>query len=389
MDGANKDRDKLVIEVAREFDAIEPYADSWDRLAFEAPQRIPMLSHAWIKTYFEFFIEPGESWCCLLARREKELLGVLPVIISPLKNAYFDSSVLRAPFNLHTASVDFLYDASKAEQIILSLVEGLDLVSKNHMGLELLRIPASSPTVSVLKDRDCGSIIIKEFNGKGSFLNTSGSYEEYKSGLGRNFRRNLTKAGNKISQLPNLKTVFLSGSGADAKEVETFMTVEAAGWKSRAGTAIKSSPKLRAFYATVSRRLYDLGWLEWHFLLTDDRPIAAHFATKMGKTLIISKIGYDEEFSRYSPGNILFERTIQRAFESSDTEEINCLTDMAWHDNWKMTKKDYFDFWIYPRRPIPLIYGVLPKIIRQWGRRVPAAKSLYKRIRSLMMGAKH
>jgi hypothetical protein len=52
-----------------------------------------------------------------------------------------------------------------------------------------------------------------------------------------------------------------------------------------------------------------------------------------------------------------------------------------------MIKKDYFDFWIYPRRPIPIIFGVLPKIARRLGRRIPAVKPLYRWIRSMTKGA--
>ncbi|MEE9553430.1 MAG: GNAT family N-acetyltransferase, partial [candidate division Zixibacteria bacterium] len=152
-------------------------------------------------------------------------------------------------------------------------------------------------------------------------------------------------------------------------------------------TAIISLKSSQEFYTALARRLSKLGWLEWHILYTDDRPIAIHLSIKMGRVLVINKIGFDEEFAWCSPGNILFERAVQRAFDSKDTDEINCLTDMAWHDNWKMIKKDYYDFWIYPRCPIPLIYGVLPKKIRRWGRRLPAVKSLYKRIRSMAKGA--
>jgi len=380
-------REKIRIEVVRDFDVLEPYADSWNRLALPAPQRTPMLSHAYITTYFEYLLEPGESWFCLMALQGDELLGVLPVVVTPARYAGFDRPLLRAPFNMHIASVDFLIKEGLAFQVVPLLLDGIKSASKKYLGLELLRIPASSPTISVLAHRVRGSTVIKEFNGSGSFIDTTGSFEEYRAGLGRNFNRNLIKARNKISQLTNIKAIFLSGAEADEKEVDILMRVEAAGWKGRAGTAIMSSRSTRAFYTALTRQLSKLGWLEWHVLYCDDRPIAIHFAIKLGRTLVINKIGFDEEFAQFSPGNILFERTVQRAFDSKDTDEINCLTDMPWHNNWKMIKKDYFDFWIYPRRPIPLICGVLPKEIRRWGRRMPAVKSLYKRIRSITKGA--
>jgi len=383
---SNANLEKIRTEVVRNLDDLEPYADDWNQLALHAPQQIPTLSHAYISTYLEYFLEPGESWFCLLALQGDELLGVLPVVVTPTKHASFDRPLLKTPYNMHIASVDFATKEGIADRIVPILLERLQKTAPRRMGLELLRIPASSPTISVLADGVRGSTVIKEFNGRGSFLDTTGSFEEYRAALGRNFSRNLTKAKNRISRLPNIKTLFLSGTEADEKEADTLIRVEAAGWKGRTGSAILSSPLLRVFYTALARRLSKLGWLEWHILFTDDRPIAMHFAIKMGRILVINKIGFDEEFARCSPGNILFERTIQRAFDSKNTDEINCLTDMAWHDNWRMIKKDYFDLWIYPRRPIPLIYGVLPKKIRRWGRRMPALKSLYKKIRSVAKG---
>jgi hypothetical protein len=381
------DSEKIHIRDIRNLDDLESYAHDWNRLALKAPQKSPMASHAYVSTYFRHFLEPHESWFCLLALRGQELMGVLPVVIDRNRHLGFDAPLLRTPFNLHVASVDFLTAENSADHIMPLLLEGLDISCKTRLGLELLRISASSPTVPVLEGSIKGATVIREFNGRESFIDATGSFEEYRASLKRNFSRNLTKAHNKIAKLPNVKTVFLVGEDADPKEIETLMKVEAAGWKGEAGTAIESSELTKSFYADLVKRLSELGWLEWHILYTDNRPIAMHLAMKLDRTLIINKIGFDEEFAKCSPGNILFEKTVQRAFESEDTDEIDCITDMAWHDNWRMIKKDYFDFWIYPRRPIPMIFGVLPKKARRLGRRIPAVKPLYRWIRSITKGA--
>jgi hypothetical protein len=387
MTSSIPEREKIRIEIVSSIEALAPFAESWNLLALQAPQQTPMLSHAYVTTYFEQFLEPGESWFCLLALRGEELLGLFPVVVTPATHAGIDRPLLRAPFNMHIASVDFLCKNGLALIVFPLLFDGFKKTLNKSSGLELLRIPAASPTLSLLDGCLRGATVIKEFNGRGSFIDTSGSFEEYRSGLGHNFSRNLIKAHNKISTLPDVRTSFFSGAKADPKEIYTLMKIEASGWKGKAGTAIISSKATREFYTHLTRRLSEIGWLEWHILYTDNRPIAMHFAIKMGTTLVINKIGFDEEFARYSPGNILFEQTVKRAFDSGDTDEINCLTDMTWHDNWRMIKKDYFDFWIYPLKPIPLVYGLLPKKIRRLGRRMPALKSLYKRIRSLVAGA--
>ncbi|HBC47710.1 MAG TPA: hypothetical protein DEO84_02185 [candidate division Zixibacteria bacterium] len=369
------------IVTVKDFDALKPFAADWNHLCLGALQHTPMLSYAWLVTYLEYFLELGESWFFLFALNGDQLVGVLPILVTPRRGKGRNHALLRTPFNMHTASVDFLIKPGMEDEVLPALLDGLQGVAPERMGLELLRIPAASPTVQALYQPISDSIVIKEFNGKGSFINTTGSFDDYKGSLSHNFNRNLSKANNKLAKLPNVRTIFLSGLEADPKHIDTLMAVESAGWKGKAGTAISSSEVLKAFYTVLIKRLSELGWLEWHILYTNDRPIAVHFAIKMGRTLVLNKIGYDEEFSSYAPGNILLERTIQRAFKSDDTDEINCLTDMPWHNNWAMIKKDYYDFWIYPRRPIPIIYGVMPAIIRQWGRSLPVVKALYKRVR--------
>ena len=106
----------------------------------------------------------------------------------------------------------------------------------------------------------------------------------------------------------------------------------------------------------------------------------------MGTTLIVMKIGYDESYAWCSPGNYLFERTVERAFASGDTTEINCLTDMPWHRNWKMKQRDHYNLWIYPRRPIPLIFGALGRRLKNGLRKAPGLRPLYHGLRGLAKG---
>ena len=46
---------KIQIQVitVTSLDALVPYAEQWDQLALQAPQRLPMLSSAWVMAYLE------------------------------------------------------------------------------------------------------------------------------------------------------------------------------------------------------------------------------------------------------------------------------------------------------------------------------------------------
>jgi hypothetical protein len=368
--------------IIRDFEELKPFGDDWNRLCSEAPQHLPMLSYAWAITYFEYFLEPGESWFCVIALDENKLAGVLPVVVTPVKRWGRKCVLFRSPTNLQSMSIDFLIRPGMESAALPLMVNSLESVAPRQLGLELKRVSAESPSAAILENCISDSFVIKEFSGKGSYIDTTGKYEDFRNSLSHNFSRNLIRFNKKLYDLPNIKEIYLTGSEADEKYIPTLLKVEAAGWKGKEGTAISCSKTLISFYTALIKRLSELGWLEWHILYTDDRAIAIHFAIKIGRSLILNKIGYDEEYNIYAPGNILLERTFKRAFESNDTDEINCLTDMPWHKNWVMSKKDYYDFWIYPRRTAPVLYGVIPAKIKQWGRNHPAVKDIYKRLRN-------
>jgi hypothetical protein len=51
---------------------------------------------------------------------------------------------------------------------------------------------------------------------------------------------------------------------------------------------------------------------------------------------------------------------VARAFGAGgDVEEINCLSDTAWHRNWRMSTARYTDMVITPRRAAPTLAGLV------------------------------
>jgi hypothetical protein len=377
---------KLRVEVSNTLPAIDRHASDWDRLALEAPQRLPTLSCAWVTSYIENLLLPGETWHCIFAFDDERLVGLLPVIVTPHRLIGLSRPRLRTPHNKHSFSVDFLTAQNYESYVIPSLWDALKRIHSAAYDFSLYRLPDVSPTLSVLNTRAKDYVAIKEFDGDGSYLKIESTFDQYRRGLGHNFIRNLTKARNKLARLPAVKAVFLGGADATDKELALFTRVEASGWKSAAGTAILNSPVLVSFYTALARRFSRLGWLEWHFLQTEDRVMAAQLAVRMKRTLVILKIGYDEEFASCSPGNMLFERTIERAYMLNDIDEINCLTDMAWHDNWEMSKRPHYNLWIYPKRPLSILIGAFGRRTKLSLRRLPGVFPAFRRLRGLMKG---
>ena len=366
---------RLDVVVVRALDALAEHADQWNRLAYESPQQSPMLSWAWLSAYFEHRLLAGESWACVLAYDGDRLVGVLPLLVSPRRVLGLEHPVLRTPYDPHTISIEPLVAAGRAGEVVPVLVDAAARVLPGWSQLELERIPETSPVRAVLARGAAPFVFIEERRGVGAFLPVPPRFDEYRAGLSRNFRSNLNKARNKLRKLSDVQTTFLAGAEATAAHLPRLMAVEGAGWKGKAGTAIRESPDLIAFYTTLTRRLSQAGWLEWHFLEAEGKVLAGNLAVRLAHSLLVWKLGYDEAYARCSPGSLLFEDLIARACAAGDVDTIDLMTDWGWYDNWQMEKRETFDLYLYARRPSPLLLGYAPRRARAYLRASPSARA--------------
>jgi len=81
-----------------------------------------------------------------------------------------------------------------------------------------------------------------------------------------------------------------------------FLTLEAAGWKGRAGTAAAHDPAIRAFLEAAVGALARDGQAAIVRLMLAGRAIAALIVLRSGDTAWCWKIAYDERHARASPG---------------------------------------------------------------------------------------
>lgn len=380
-DIARKGIAPLRLVTAATLPELEPHASAWNCLALSAPERLPMLSYAYLRPFFEYQLERGESWRCMFVYEGERLVGVLPLITAPERGLGGILSRLHPPLNPHCVSVSFLLASGFEERVARYLLSELARTNPHYFSLTFERVHCDSRILGLPREVLDDVHIMKEPAGNGSYLPISGSFREYRESLSINFKRNLRKWDKRLSRLPDVRVQFLTGQDADSFTFEQFMQIEASGWKGRRGSAILSSPRRAEFYRALIQELREVGWLELHLLKTGEKLIAAHLGMRMERALVLWKIAYDEAFSNCGPGNILFEKTIERAFLSGDIDEINCLTDMEWHRHWKMDQRPYYNLYLYPRRSLPFVAGVIPRKTFKLLQGLPMLRPLLKSVR--------
>jgi len=349
-----------IIEV-RTLGDLEPHAPAWNRLAAKAERKLPMSSYDWISAHFQHKLQHGESWLCLFAYDGPDLFGVLPLTIKQRNFLGLKWLDVRLPSSKHTVSVDCLIEPGFENEVIPEFISFLDQLRPRIRSFEMKRLPECSPMLVYFRNHLGKYAYIMNFDGYGSHIKVAGSYDEFKKRLKKRMVRNLRRLGRKLECLDEVEFHFITDTMSHKDCLKRFMQVEDSCWKGKKGSSIIRQPRLIAFYSAMTRNLMGSGRLEWQLLNTEDKTIAANIAIRMGRTLVIFKIAYDEEYCSYSPGSKLFEKMVMRAFESGEIDEIDCLSDYPWNRDWLMEQRPYFNLCAYPFRILPLISGFLPK----------------------------
>ncbi len=89
------------------------------------------------------------------------------------------------------------------------------------------------------------------------------------------------------------------------RALDTYLDLEAKGWKGRAGTAIPFSPGEAEFMRGVVRNLGAEGRVRFDELTLGERVIASSITYRNGDTAWYAKISFDEDFAKNSPGSQL------------------------------------------------------------------------------------
>ena len=161
--------------------------------------------------------------------------------------------------------------------------------------------------------------------------------EEIATRLTKNFKNNLKKARKKLLKLDDVEYRTCTGKHNMGACFEQFLTVEASGWKGSAGksSAIKLNTNLCEFYKQVMTDFSELGQMEINILTVDETAIAVQYAIILANTVFLLKIGYDEQYSKVSPGNMLIEEKLNSYLDQPHLKNVNLITDAPWHRSWQ------------------------------------------------------
>jgi hypothetical protein len=346
----------------------------------------------WYYSYLKCLAGNPNRLLFFLVTRGKTPLAILPLQFTPISLGGVRLRALTFPAHDHLLLWDLIC-CREAHNLPLFELLGRHLRNERQ-SWDLIQLPhllQDACALQVLDNYPPSKWLLKSEE-RCDFIDTTVSHDHFLSGLSKNFRKNLKRARQNLDELPRVQFSITSSGPELDRAFEAFLDVEASGWKGSggSGTAIRLDPALRCFYHTLAHTLCASGQVSIHTLTADGNCIAAQFCLRLDRTAYILKIGYDEDYRRCAPGNLLKDFFIRQSMAEGSIREINLITDAEWHRDWKVQSYAKSRAYIFNTTPAGLVgYGMLksypvlkkgylalvkpllPRPIQEWIERLP------------------
>jgi CelD/BcsL family acetyltransferase involved in cellulose biosynthesis len=310
---------------------------AWDALAATVPS--PLAQHDWYAAAAATI--PHDGLHVVVVRDDTRVRAVLPLSRHGrglgARLAVVGAPVLLEPTVLPHDDPDALADAFAA-----ALRTGLPVA----VGRVAVHGPEAAALARVRQLR------VRRGDPGTPRLSLQGTFADFEAAMSSSRRSALRRARRRAE---TLGTVDVHAHAPTPGEVDghldTFVGVEAAGWKGEAGTALRDDPLRLGFYRRYASLLAARGALHVMTLSIDGAPVAAQIAARHAGSLWLLKIGYDASYAAASPGMLLTHAAIEWSFAHGLGGFEFLGTDAAWIRTWTDEVTPHEKLAAYPRRP--------------------------------------
>lgn len=190
-------------------------------------------------------------------------------------------------------------------------------------------IPGEGPLNQLLTDRfyeRASPVFVSECYTRAVILPASDASSYLSSAIAGRHRKELRRKENGLAELGKLEYRALDSHADPEVWIQSFLELEASGWKGKEGSALAAKESERSFFQIVAREAFRRGRLMMLAIYLDGQAIAqkCNFLAKDGAFAF--KIAYNEEYAQFSPGMLLEIENIRRVHA---TESIHWMDSCA------------------------------------------------------------
>lgn len=346
-----------MVEIIHDREALASLQNDWNRLAMRFQS--PLLRHEWFMSCVYAF-SYRQKPAVFIVRNHGAVEAIAPLAtvrgVGMSSLEVMGASVLGEPCG-------FLFKDRR------SLDELFRAIVSDGRPVHLDRMMSDCPELKVLdtvssEERMFGH----DRESRSPWLPIAGDWKSYEKSISSSRRSSLRRAYRRAAEAGTL-TFEIVSPGNDELDpyFEEVVSVEAAGWKEKVGTSMNANAALRNFFWYYAHATARMGILRLGFAKMNGTSIAVLMGVQYAQKFWVLKIGFDEQWAKCSPGNLLMHETIRwsferglRAFEFLGNEEI-------WIHIWTDLSHIYQSQSVYPLTVRGVVsFGIdLPRMLMQ------------------------
>ncbi len=324
----------MQIRVLRTAGEIRAAAPAWDALWARSEVLVPTARAEFVALWLEQFA-PDKPTAAVLVEHQGRAVAALP-LVEQRWSRFVQAGGL--PTNPWASHGDLLLDPAAGPEAIDALVTAVGrdtpwpLFHFNPVALETPRWQAFAAAAG-----RAGWSLHQQARWRTGVVRIAGSWADYEASLGREHRRNrkrnaqtLDKAGGGQFEL---RTEFTASEATSL--VREGFEVEDRSWKGAAGSSVLRSPGMLEFFTRSALAAVDAGCLELAFLRHAGQPIAFAYGWRAKETHFLPKVGYDENYKQFGPGQLLVMRWLEALFAAGEPQTLDFWGELApWTESW-------------------------------------------------------
>lgn len=176
-----------------------------------------------------------------------------------------------------------------------------------------------------------------------TILDLDGGYDAVIRNLAKSTRDTITKSSKRLQKSGTLVLHAITDFTGLMEAYGRMIELESEGWKGNTVFALKRNTFSRAMYESIIEGFSPLGMIFIFELRYNEQLIACALSVVHEQTVYSIKIIYNEQFAKYSPGNVLYERLFHDYIDYLGLKKINLVSDSPhFRKTWRAQKMDAY-----------------------------------------------
>ena len=324
----------LTLSRIQSVDELRSIAHDWDQLWLKSEVCLPRSRATLLAQWLEFF-SYANNFKAVMVEQSGRMVAALPLIIKPFKG-FLTIGSLATSHAVHGG--DFLLDPDCDIPAVIDLmISDLARSSFSFISFEGVAY-METRWQELLKGMSRARIlahVAEEYMVGRVFIN--GDWSSYEKKLSKKHRYNRRREARMLANEGETRFVVLSEFSTT--QVEPYLLlgfeVENRSWKGARGTSVLKTPGLSDFLSKEASFLAKQGQIKLAFLEHKGEPIAFIYVWYSKGTHFTAKVGYDQDYKKFGPGQQLMMHFIRYLHELPQPQVLDFCGPLApWSEGW-------------------------------------------------------